>query len=102
MFLRGCQTPIYSVGLGSNHDANREMETKSSYFHMVHGEMTVTLKDVGIHLGFPIDGDVVTGMSSRSWQSLCEELLGQSPPNNALHFGRLKKQWIANKFDVLP
>ena len=30
-------------------------------FHLPHGEMSITLQDVEVILGFPIDGDVLVG-----------------------------------------
>ncbi|XP_040953646.1 protein MAINTENANCE OF MERISTEMS-like [Gossypium hirsutum] len=49
-------------------------------FHLPCGECTVTLEDVALQLGLPIDGNAVTGVSSISRPAtLCNELLGRSP-----------------------
>ncbi|KAK5838910.1 hypothetical protein PVK06_007656 [Gossypium arboreum] len=49
-------------------------------FHLSCGECTITLEDVAVQLGLPIDGNVVTGVSSISRPAhLCYELLGRSP-----------------------
>ncbi|KAK5772449.1 hypothetical protein PVK06_048738 [Gossypium arboreum] len=49
-------------------------------FHLLCGECTITLEDVALQLGLPIDGNVVTGVSLISRPAtLCYELLGHSP-----------------------
>ena len=55
-------------------------------FHLPHGEMTITLEDVEVIFGLPIDGDVLVGPTAvvhdGGWRQLCTELLGFSPPND--------------------
>uniref|UniRef100_A0A7N2LQI5 Aminotransferase-like plant mobile domain-containing protein n=1 Tax=Quercus lobata TaxID=97700 RepID=A0A7N2LQI5_QUELO len=55
-------------------------------FHLPHGEMTITLQDVEVIFGLPIDGDVLVGptavVDDGGWRQLCTELLGFSPPND--------------------
>uniref|UniRef100_A0A7N2LAT8 BSD domain-containing protein n=1 Tax=Quercus lobata TaxID=97700 RepID=A0A7N2LAT8_QUELO len=55
-------------------------------FHLPHGEMTITLQDVEVIFGLPIDGDVLVGptavVDDGAWRRLCTELLGFSPPND--------------------
>ena len=52
-------------------------------FHLPHGEMTITLQDVEVILGLPIDGDVLVGptavVDDGAWRQLCTEMLGFSP-----------------------
>ena len=46
-------------------------------FHLPHGEMSITLQDVEIILGLPIDGEVLVGSTGGgNWITLCEESLG--------------------------
>jgi len=52
-------------------------------FHLPWGECTITLEDVSLHLGIKVDGRVVAGPSFLHWDELCNELLGEVPPENA-------------------
>ena len=48
-------------------------------FHFPHGEMSITLQDVEVILGLPIDGEVLVGPTivvDGNWRQLCAELLG--------------------------
>ncbi|KAH7865249.1 hypothetical protein Vadar_004185 [Vaccinium darrowii] len=49
-------------------------ETHSLYLGS--GEWTVTLQDVEVILGIPVDGLPVVGSTEQDWDKLCEELLG--------------------------
>jgi len=40
-------------------------------FHLSLGETTITLEDVALQLGLPIDGEPVTGSSSSNLMKLC-------------------------------
>ena len=51
--------------------------------------MTITLQDVGVMLGLPVDGRPVVGSTNINWQILCGELLGRIPPPNKLKEARL-------------
>ncbi|MFQ6666110.1 hypothetical protein Gotur_032592 [Gossypium turneri] len=46
-------------------------------FHLPCGECTITLEDVSLQLGLPVDGHSVTGSAqSSNWEAVCYELLG--------------------------
>ncbi|XP_050259800.1 serine/threonine-protein phosphatase 7 long form homolog [Quercus robur] len=54
-------------------------------FHLPHGEMTITLQDVEVIFGLPIDGEVLVGptaVEDGTWRDVCGELLGFTPPND--------------------
>ena len=53
-------------------------------FHVPVGEMTITLQDVAIILGLRIDGPTVTGTCVLDVAELCRDLLGVTPPADAL------------------
>ena len=40
-------------------------------FHLPHGEMGITLQDIEVMLGFPIDGLPVIGKVRLDWSGLC-------------------------------
>ncbi|KAE8706864.1 NADH dehydrogenase 1 alpha subcomplex subunit 1 [Hibiscus syriacus] len=45
-------------------------------FHLLCGECMITLEDVSIHLGLPVDEGVLSGVAHGNWNSLCHEYLG--------------------------
>lgn len=50
-------------------------------FHLPHGEMTITLQDVEVIMGLPIEGEAMVGPSKRIWEDVCAEMLGIQIPN---------------------
>ena len=52
-------------------------------FHHSHGEMTITLQDVEVIMGMPIEGEAMVGSTKRTWKTVCAEMLGiQIPDEN--------------------
>ena len=51
-------------------------------FHLSHSEMTITLQDMEVIIGIPVDGLPVVGCTSPpvNWRDLCGRLLGHRPP----------------------
>ncbi|MBA0766939.1 hypothetical protein Gotri_015929 [Gossypium trilobum] len=65
-------------------------------FHLPYGECTITIEDVSLQLGLPINGEVVTGpMLSVDWSATCEKLLGKELDDlhNIDLWGRFKEDW---------
>ena len=50
-------------------------------FHLPHGEMTITLQDVEVIMGLPIEGEVIVGPTKRTWTDVCAKMLGIQIPN---------------------
>jgi len=71
-------------------------------FHVPLGETNVTLEDVSLQLGVPIDGELVTGSSFGNLLELCQELLGDIPPENMFIGNRIKLSWLNSRFWELP
>ena len=45
-------------------------------FHLPHGKMTITLQDVEVIMGLPIEGEAMVRPSKRTWTDVCAEMLG--------------------------
>ena len=72
-------------------------------FHFPHGETTVTLKDVAILLGLPIDKDVVTGPTTvQDIFSTFHEYLGVIPPPTVIRGNSIRVTWLNTTFQQLP
>lgn len=59
---------------------------KTHTFHLPDGECTITLQDVAILTGLPIDGRPITGRVRHDYVDLCQLLLGISPEPNDNHY----------------
>ncbi|KAE8715749.1 putative respiratory burst oxidase-like protein H-like [Hibiscus syriacus] len=68
-------------------------------FHLPCGEATITLEDVSMHLGLPVDGNMMCGMADGDWQSMCIDYLGAAPPE--FNGGRIALSWLKANFEVL-
>ncbi|MFQ6653123.1 hypothetical protein Gotur_024684, partial [Gossypium turneri] len=66
-------------------------------FHLPCGECTITLEDVSLQLGLPVDGQPVTGSAqSSNWEAVCYELLGVIP--DKMDGGKVEMGWLRDTF----
>ncbi|MFQ6623943.1 hypothetical protein Gotur_003361 [Gossypium turneri] len=66
-------------------------------FHLPCGECTITLEDVQLQLGLPVDGSTLTGsIQSADWGAVCYDLLGVIPDN--IYRGRIEMGWLRDTF----
>ncbi|CAN1757189.1 Protein MAIN-LIKE 2 [Linum perenne] len=76
---------------------------KTNTFHLIPGEATITLEDVEVLTGLPIDGVPVTvAVDRRDPGVVCEELLGARPPAGSCTGQSVKISWVKTMFDRLP
>ncbi|KAE8678756.1 ATP-dependent 6-phosphofructokinase 3 [Hibiscus syriacus] len=52
-----------------------------------------------MHLGLPVDGNMMCGMADGDWQSMCIDYLGAAPPE--FNGGRIALSWLKANFEVL-
>ena len=81
-------------------------ETQS--FHLPHGEMTITLQEMEVIMGVPVDGLLVVGFTHmQDWGDLCTELLGHRLPDKQVSASknivvmegpRVKAKWLEEWF----
>ena len=70
-------------------------------FHLPQGECAITLQDVAIQLGLPVDGLPVTCTIRMDWGQLCHQLLGVIPPHGRLQGSCLSLAWLTETFHEL-
>ncbi|XP_030964034.1 serine/threonine-protein phosphatase 7 long form homolog [Quercus lobata] len=77
-------------------------------FHLPHGEMTITLQDMEVIMGVPVDGLLVVGYTQKdNWGELCNDLLRHRPLNKEVGGNkntvvmeglRVKAKWLEKRF----
>ena len=71
-------------------------------FHLPQGECTITLQDIVVLVGLPIDGDAIIGHTHMDWRRICHDLLGGTPGDRDIDGQRLHLNWLLDKFSTLP
>ncbi|KAH1262048.1 Serine/threonine-protein phosphatase 7 long form [Glycine max] len=71
---------------------------KTYTFHLKCGETTITLQDVSVLLGIPVDGRPLIGNTNIDWFELCHELLGVMPDDAAVDGNSLLLSWLTSHF----
>ncbi|KAG9458829.1 hypothetical protein H6P81_003337 [Aristolochia fimbriata] len=79
-----------------------ERWSETNTFHLVNGDMTITLEDVVVLLGLRVNGFTVTGLTRGDWMELARVLLGVKLPPGSFHGGRLSLAWIRGIFVFCP
>ena len=77
-------------------------DLKPIHFHLPTCEMSITLQDIAIITGLPIDGNAVCRTTNLDWGTVCENLLKVTPPATTLAYGSLKITWVRSTFSSLP
>ena len=71
-------------------------------FHVPVGKMMITLQDVAIILGLHIDGLAVIGTCVFDVAALCQELLGVTPPVDAIRGSTISVRWLCSQLSTPP
>ncbi|KAG8481336.1 hypothetical protein CXB51_026289 [Gossypium anomalum] len=70
-------------------------------FHFSCDECTITLEDVALQLGLPMDGPIITGsVVIPSKKDFSEAFLGKL--SNKFYSGRIDTKWLETNFKYLP
>ncbi|XP_039122069.1 protein MAIN-LIKE 2-like [Dioscorea cayenensis subsp. rotundata] len=75
--------------------------TETHTFHLTCGETTITLEDVALLLGLPINGHEVIGQTSGLGSAVCAELLGVVPPAEQRKGQSITLTWLEETFGML-
>jgi hypothetical protein len=70
-------------------------------FHFPTGESTITLEDVSMLIGLPVDGKAVTGVSEWYYNDLCPEYLGKTPIKPGGKVKKILNTWLRDNFKDL-
>ncbi|XP_050280432.1 serine/threonine-protein phosphatase 7 long form homolog [Quercus robur] len=68
-------------------------------FHLPHGETTITLQDVEVLLGIPIDGEAIVGTTDLTWAAECQSMLGIATNGTLLKGQRIQIKKLLEKID---
>ncbi|XP_008463586.1 serine/threonine-protein phosphatase 7 long form homolog [Cucumis melo] len=64
------------------------------------GECTITLQEVAVQLGLPVDREPLTRSLRYNWKVICHDFLGVVPPEKKGQW--LSLLWLAEQFQELP
>ncbi|MFQ6641557.1 hypothetical protein Gotur_014469 [Gossypium turneri] len=94
---------VANIGRGSKLDPKlisafiERLKPETHTFHLLCGECTITLEDVQLQLGLPMDGSVLTEfVQSTDWRATCYDLLGAILDN--IYGGRIEMGWLRDTF----
>ncbi|KAG5553112.1 hypothetical protein RHGRI_011097 [Rhododendron griersonianum] len=94
--------PFISIDLALVTALLERWRPETHTFHFLTGEWTVTLQDVEVLLGVPVDGEPVVGtiLKKKYWNGLCERLLGDVPDETRKEIkgGKISLTWLRARF----
>ncbi|KAF7131861.1 hypothetical protein RHSIM_Rhsim09G0099200 [Rhododendron simsii] len=91
--------PFVSMDLGLITALLEQWRPETHTFHLRPGESTITLQDVEVLLGIPVEGKVVTGNTNLKPCDLCKRLLGKQPTEDLdINGMKVKASWLNDRF----
>ncbi|KAI8542719.1 hypothetical protein RHMOL_Rhmol08G0161000 [Rhododendron molle] len=94
--------PFISIDLALVTALLERWRLETHTFHFLTGEWTVTLQDVEVLLGVPVDGEPVVGtiLKKKEWNGLCERLLGAvlDQTRKEIKGGKISLTWLRARF----
>ncbi|KAF7112937.1 hypothetical protein RHSIM_Rhsim13G0134200 [Rhododendron simsii] len=94
-----CSLLFVSVDWGLITELLERWRSETHTFHLRPGESTITLQDVEVLLGIPVEGKPVTGNTNLKARDLCKHLLGEYPTEESYINGmKVKASWLSDRF----
>ena len=77
----------------------KRLQPETHTFHLPHGETMITLQDVEVILGIPIDGEAIVGTTDLKWVAEYRSMLGINPTGVVLKGQRILINKLLEKID---
>ena len=77
----------------------KRWQPETHTFHLPHGETMITLQDVEVLLGIPIDGEAIIGTIDLTWAAECQSMLGIATNDTVLKGQRIQIKKLLEKID---